>query len=82
MSKVSEVFQSTSNEDKCLIIYNDKSADSLIGAGILKYICENITDVAEEATNMISRQILQQMNTSILSSANSMQSIALSLLGG
>lgn len=49
MSKVSEVFQSTSNNDKCLIIYNDKSADSLIGAGILKYICENITDVTEEA---------------------------------
>lgn len=40
------------------------------------------TDVAEEATNMITSQILQQLNTSILSSANSMQSIALSLLGG
>ena len=40
------------------------------------------TDVAEEATNMIKHQIMQQLNTSILSSANSMQGIALSLLGG
>lgn len=40
------------------------------------------TDVAEEATNMVTQQILQQLTTSILSSANSMQSVALSLLGG
>ena len=40
------------------------------------------TDVAEEATNMINKQILQQLNTSILANANSMQGIALSLLGG
>ena len=40
------------------------------------------TDVAESATEMIKNQILQQLNTSILANANSMQSVALSLLGG
>lgn len=40
------------------------------------------TDIAEAASDMIQQQILQQLNTSILASANSLQSIALSLLGG
>jgi len=40
------------------------------------------TDIAEEASNLVSKQILEQVNASILSSANSMQSVALSLLGG
>jgi len=40
------------------------------------------TDVAEEASDMIKHQIMQQVNTSILANANSMQQIALSLLGG
>ena len=40
------------------------------------------TDVAEEASNMIQRQILQQLNTSVLVNANSMQQIALNLLAG
>ena len=40
------------------------------------------TDIAETATDMVQQQILQQLNTSILASANSLQAIALSLLGG
>ena len=40
------------------------------------------TDIAEEATNMTQKQIMQQINVSILAQANSMQSMALSLLGG
>ena len=40
------------------------------------------TDIAEEATNLTSQQIMQQINVSILSVANSMQQTALSLLGG
>ncbi len=40
------------------------------------------TDIAEEATNLASQQIMQQINVSILSVANSMQQTALSLLGG
>jgi len=40
------------------------------------------TDIAEEATNLTSQQIMQQINVAILSSANSMQQTALSLLGG
>ncbi len=39
-------------------------------------------DIAEEATNLTSQQIMQQINVSILSVANSMQQTALSLLGG
>ena len=39
------------------------------------------TDVAEEATNLTKNQIMQQINISILASANSMQQSALSLLG-
>ena len=38
------------------------------------------TDIAEEASNMVREQILQQLNTSILASANSLQAIALTLL--
>lgn len=40
------------------------------------------TDIAEEATNLVSRQIMQQYDVAILSSANSMPQLALSLLGG
>lgn len=40
------------------------------------------TDVAEEATNLVSRQIMQQLNVSVLSVANSIQQTALQLLGG
>lgn len=40
------------------------------------------TDIAEEATNMVQKQIMQQINVSVLTNANSMQSLALSLLGG
>ena len=40
------------------------------------------TDIAEEATKLTSQQIMQQINVSILSVANSMQQTALSLLGG
>ncbi len=39
------------------------------------------TDIAEEATNLTSQQIMQQVNVAILSTANSMQQTALSLLG-
>lgn len=39
-------------------------------------------DIAEASSEMIRYQILQQTSTSILSQANSMPSIALSLLGG
>lgn len=38
-------------------------------------------DIALEATNYTSKQILQQMNVSLLANSNSMQSLALSLLG-
>lgn len=40
------------------------------------------TDIAEESTNFAQQQIMQQINISILSSANSMQQSALALLGG
>ena len=40
------------------------------------------TDIAEESTNLAQQQIMQQINISILSSANSMQQNALALLGG
>ena len=39
------------------------------------------TDVAKEATNMASQQIMQQVNTSLLASANTIPQIALSLIG-
>ena len=39
------------------------------------------TDIALEATNLTSQQILQQVQTSIIAQANSMQQVALSLLG-
>jgi len=40
------------------------------------------TDIAEEATNMVQQQIMQQINVSVITSANNMQSLALSLMGG
>ena len=40
------------------------------------------SDIAEESTNFAQQQIMQQINISILSSANAMQQSALSLLGG
>ncbi len=40
------------------------------------------TDIAEEATNLTQQQIMQQINVSVLTQANSLQSMALSLLGG
>ena len=39
------------------------------------------TDVAKEATNYTNKQILEQLNVSLLASANSNQQLALSLLG-
>ena len=39
-------------------------------------------DIAEEATNMTSKQILQQINVAMLQQANSLQQTALALLGG
>lgn len=39
-------------------------------------------DIAEESTKYSNAQILQQINVSMLAAANSMQSMALSLLGG
>ena len=38
-------------------------------------------DIAEEATNLTSQQIMQQLNTSVLTIANSLQQSALQLLG-
>lgn len=40
------------------------------------------SDIAEESTNFAQQQIMQQINISILSSANAMQQSALALLGG
>ncbi len=40
------------------------------------------TDIAKEATNLTQNQILEQVNIAMLSQANSLQSMALSLLGG
>lgn len=40
------------------------------------------TDIAEEATKLTQKQILQQINVAVLSNANTSQQIALSLLGG
>lgn len=40
------------------------------------------TDIAQESTNLAQQQIMQQINISILSSANAMQQSALALLGG
>lgn len=40
------------------------------------------TDIAEEAASLVQRQIMQQIDVSVLSNANSLQQMALSLLGG
>lgn len=40
------------------------------------------TDIAQEATNMITQQIMQQYNVAILSNSNTIPQLALSLLGG
>ncbi len=40
------------------------------------------TDIAKEATNLTHNQILEQVNIAMLTQANSLQSMALSLLGG
>ncbi len=40
------------------------------------------TDIAEEASNLIQKQIMQQIDVSILSNANTIQQMALTLLGG
>jgi len=40
------------------------------------------TDIAEEATNMSMRQIMQQYNVAILANANTIPQLALSLIGG
>jgi len=40
------------------------------------------TDIAQEASELVKKQIMQQINVSILSSANTNQQLALSLLGG
>ena len=40
------------------------------------------TDIAEEATNMATQQIMQQYNVAILANANTLPQLALSLLGG
>lgn len=49
MSNVSRVLSTNENNDKCLVVYNKYSIDSFFGAGIIKYICENITDVTDDA---------------------------------
>lgn len=40
------------------------------------------TDIAKEATNLVNKQILQQLNISMLTMANNIQQNALALLGG
>ena len=40
------------------------------------------TDIAEEATNMVQQQVMQQCNVAILQNANSIPQLALSLIGG
>ena len=40
------------------------------------------TDIAQEATNMTTQQIMQQYNVAILANANTIPQLALSLLGG
>ncbi len=40
------------------------------------------TDVAKESTNYVRQQILEQLNVSLLTQSNSMQQMALSLIGG
>lgn len=40
------------------------------------------TDVAQESTNYVRQQILEQLNVSLLTQSNSTQQLALSLLGG
>lgn len=47
MSNVSRVLGANADNDKCLVFFDKSSVDSLFGAGLIKYICENITDVAE-----------------------------------
>ena len=40
------------------------------------------TDIAEEATNLSTQQIMQQYNVAILANTNTFPQLALSLLGG
>lgn len=40
------------------------------------------TDVAKESTNYVRQQILEQLNVSLLTQSNSMQQMALNLIGG
>lgn len=46
MSNVSKLL-SAQTGDQCLIFYDKYSIDSLFGACILKYMCENITDISD-----------------------------------
>lgn len=48
MSKVTNVLENNQESSKCLVFYNKSSIDSIFGAGIIRYICEEITDVGEE----------------------------------
>jgi len=47
MSNVADVLDNTNNQDKCLVFYDKSSIDSIFGAGIIRYICEEITNVSE-----------------------------------
>lgn len=48
MSKVTNVLENNQESKKCLVFYDKSSIDSIFGAGIIRYICEEITDVGEE----------------------------------
>lgn len=48
MSNVTNVLQRNVNDSTSMVFYNSNSVDSIFGAGLIKYICENITDVSED----------------------------------
>ena len=48
MSKVTNVLERNLSDSTSIVYYNSSSVDSTFGGGLIKYICENITDVSEQ----------------------------------
>lgn len=47
MSKVTNVLENNQDAQTCLVFYDKTSIDSIFGAAIIRYICEEITNVGE-----------------------------------
>ena len=47
MSQIVNLLEGNQDNSTSLVFFDSKSVDSIFGAGIVKYICENITDVSD-----------------------------------